>query len=311
MENSFISRYWIAKSMRTFHVILAVAAAVSYTISGFSGEDWLAACGDGIAAFGILHFFIHTNLHRKYNFSIDYHRTYSLPNEKIRRLNAAFLVVLVIGVCVGMVIARELYIGTLLAKLKLLFMYLLNKGFGVIFSTEGLGKDDVLIQEDQSLLDMLNGVAPQSNNACETTANHIQTIIIIAGLLVLVILVLLFVIGIIRRTLHSARETGEEKLWRETMDREEKLSRRTRRKQQRLGNSPADRIRRIYRHSINRKRRRGQTVPEWMTPSEIESMVSIPEDPQYRLLHSLYEKARYSEDGCRDQEAKQAKGLNL
>ena len=64
--------------------------------------------------------------------------------------------------------------------------------------------------------------------------------------------------------------------------------------------SASQQIRRRYRSTI-RKATKGQPN-KWATPSELEQAASLPDDEVTAQLHDCYEKARYSEDGCSNEE---------
>ena len=66
-------------------------------------------------------------------------------------------------------------------------------------------------------------------------------------------------------------------------------------------------VRRLYRKQILRLRRRGQVIPESSAPREAEQLVGLTTRPDSDLVHRLYEKARYSENGCHDDELRQMK----
>ena len=44
------------------------------------------------------------------------------------------------------------------------------------------------------------------------------------------------------------------------------------------------------------------------TPEELEEFAEVPADERRALLHGLYEKARYSEDGCTRDDVQALKG---
>lgn len=312
MENSFIIRFWIAKSMRTLHVVLAVIAVAAHVIASISGKSWLFAFSDTLALFAILHFFIHSSLHRRYCFLTDHLRVYALPKKKISQISSRFLLAFLISACIAMALARELYRGTLIKKLRLLFMYILQKLLGGLIDTGGLDKEGLLVQNDQSLLDTLSGIAARSEQPWEKVVDYIQTIIVLVGLALLVALILYFIVRAIRRAISSGRaESPAIRIRRETQEQAESLTRGKTQRERLLDFSPNARVRRLYRHRINRSRRRGQMVSVWLTPSEIETEVSLPKEDAYLHLHRMYEKARYSENGCTAQEAEQLKSLKL
>ncbi len=60
--------------------------------------------------------------------------------------------------------------------------------------------------------------------------------------------------------------------------------------------SPDQKIRRFYKKTI--RRALPQRPLGWETPRELEQKAGLSQTPQDQLLHDLYEKARYSETGC-------------
>lgn len=87
---------------------------------------------------------------------------------------------------------------------------------------------------------------------------------------------------------------------------------RTRAKKERR-NSPNQKIRRFYKKTILRamkERPSGASGPDsrqlpagWETPSELEAKAKLSPDESTEKLHTLYEKARYSREGCTKEEA--------
>ena len=65
--------------------------------------------------------------------------------------------------------------------------------------------------------------------------------------------------------------------------------------------SPNAQVRRKYRRAVLRSAK--EAPPQWASPQEIETRAGL-EDSQ---LHRLYEKARYSQEGCTSQESRSLK----
>ena len=305
MENNFFVRFWVTRSMRDFHVTLAVIAVVAKVIGAISHNAALPVIGDVVALFGIIHYFFHGYFHRQQQFLINNMRTYSLPKKKIARIGSGFLGGFMLLVCIGMAVVRELYTGTLLAKLKIFFSYIMKTILDALFGTDGLGTDDHIIQNNYDLIGAMNSIAAKEETPWENFINAVQTVLIIIGVIMLVVLIVMFAVNAVRNVLSKAGITVKKNVGKETSDREESLRGTAVRRDKLLDFSANAKIRRIYRKVINRQRRKGQTVPEWMTPAEIESHVAIPENQQARQLHEIYEKARYSESGASDEEARQ------
>lgn len=311
MENNFVYRFWVNSSMRDFHVTLGVLAVVTQVVGRLSGRPELFAVADVVALFTILHFFIHGYFHRQQKFLTDNQKVYSLPKKKIARTGGFFLVGFLVAVSVGMAVVKEVYSGTLFAKLKAMFLYVLGVMFGAILDTDGLGKDELLLQDNTNLLGVMNQFSQKSDSPWDNVINSIQTILIVIGVIFLVVLCITMIVNYVRRLIGGAKFDVKGRSGREVNDREESIRGKGAKREKLLDFSPNAKARRIYRRCINRQRKRGQAVPEWMTPAEIESMVALSGDEQHLELHHIYEKARYSELGCTEEDAKRAKALKV
>lgn len=311
MENNILIRFWVSRPMRDFHVTLGVVAVAAHVIGNLSKNPALPVLGDVLALFGILHYFFHGYFYRQQQFLINNMKTYSLPKKKIARTGGAYLGSFLLMVCMGMALAREIYTGTLLAKLKVLVLYVVNIILSALLGTDGLGREDHITQNNYDLIGAMGGVAQQSDSAWENLINTIQTVLIIIGLVLMVVLIIVFLVNAVRNLLSKAGMHVKKNTGKETFDREESLRGAAAQYDNPLDFSANARIRRIYRRKINRQRKRGQAVPEWMTPAEIESHVAIPDNLQSRQLHEIYEKARYSEAGASEEDARQIRKLDV
>ena len=71
--------------------------------------------------------------------------------------------------------------------------------------------------------------------------------------------------------------------------------------------STEGRIRKLYYRSIRRRLRSGKTPSRSMTPSQIEALASLSQNPGADQLHEAYEKARYDTEGCAKEDLEKAK----
>ncbi len=311
MENNLFVRFWIHSSMRNFHVSLAVIAVASYVIGGISHNPSLTVVSDVVTLFGIIHYFIHGYFHRQHIFLTNNMKVYSLPKKKIARTGSFFLAFFMLMVCIGMTIVRELYQGTLIAKLKMLVLFVISKVLTALFGTDGLGREEHIVQNNFDLIGSMNNIAAKSESPWENVINAVQTMLIIIGVILMIVLIIMAIVNYVRRLIGKAGLNVKKTVGKETADREESLWASTAKREKLLDFSPTAKIRRIYRRSINRQRKKGQIVPDWMTPAEIENHVSMPAEEQYRQLHEIYEKARYSESGANDDDARRIKKLDV
>lgn len=85
-------------------------------------------------------------------------------------------------------------------------------------------------------------------------------------------------------------------------DQEERSSDKKRKRPSFWDRSPNAQVRRRYRRAVERMAK--EAPPVWAAPEEIEAKVGL----QNAELHGLYEKARYSREGCSAQEIRELKG---
>lgn len=310
MENNFFFQFWVSRSLRDFHVVLSVVAVCSQVIGAVSGNQNISSFGEIIALFTILHFFLHGYFYRQQKFLSDNMRVYSLPKKKIARTGSLFLLLFLTCICIGMAIVREIYSGTLLEKIKSLFLYLFQSLLDQAFQSDGLGKGDMISQEN-TLFGAMNQISAKPDSAWENLINQIQTILILLGILLLIVLCIFAVVSFVRRIAAKAHLQIKQVVRKDTIDQEKQLRRTASSKEKLLDFSPVAKIRRAYRRCINQRRRKNQSIPQWMSPKEVEQLVSVPEEMAYQQLHALYEKARYSQSGCSQEDVQTVKKLKI
>ena len=312
MENNFFFQFWVNRSLRDFHVVLSVIALGSQVIGAISNNPNIASFGEGIALFTILHFFLHGYFYRQQKFLSDNMRVYSLPKKKIAKTGTFFLTLFLTCICIGMAVIREIYTGSLIGKLKALFLFLLQTIFGAAFKSDGLGKDELLVESNNDLLGVMNQFSSKADSPWERVINNIQTLLIILGVLLLVVLCIWAAITAIRRFFGNlGAGTSVRKTALNTNDQEKRIAQSTASREKIFDFSPVAKIRRAYRRCINQRRRKNQSIPQWMSPKEVEQLVSVPEETAYQQLHELYEKARYSQSGCSQEDVQAVKKLKI
>ncbi len=310
MENNFFFQFWVSRSLRDFHVVLSVVAICSQIIGAVSGNQNISSFGEIIALFTILHFFLHGYFYRQQKFLSDNMRVYSLPKKKIARTGSLFLLLFLTCICIGMAIVREIYSGTLLEKIKSLFLYLFQSLLGQAFQSDGLGKGEMISQEN-TLFGAMNQISAKPDSAWENLINQIQTILILLGILLLIVLCIFAVVSFVCRIAAKAHLQIKQVVRKDTIDQEKQLRRTASSKEKLLDFSPVAKIRLAYRRCINQRRRKNQSIPQWMSPKEVEQLVSVPEEMAYQQLHALYEKARYSQSGCSQEDVQTVKKLKI
>lgn len=309
MENKsfFLFRYWSTHPLLDFHVGLAVIAVALSLISKVAEEPSYGMISDILAIFLILHYFIHGFYYRQHRFISDNQRVYSMPRKKIARISAILLAGFMFFICVGMALAKELYTGTLYEKVKALIMYILGMIFGALLDNDGLGRDDPAFADHKNVLGVMNGVTGHKEGIWDTILNSIQSVLIVVGLLALVILCVSLLINYVKNRISGFTLKGRKEIALDVSDREEGIFNRRNKRKKLLDFSPEARIRSLYRRSIKQHKGQNRMISPWMTPAEIETIAQLPSQPYYKTLHELYEKARYSQDGCTAEDVNQVK----
>lgn len=157
----------------------------------------------------------------------------------------------------------------------------------------------------------MNQISAKPDSAWENLINQIQTILILLGILLLIVLCIFAVVSFVCRIAAKAHLQIKQVVRKDTIDQEKQLRRTASSKEKLLDFSPVAKIRRAYRRCINQRRRKNQSIPQWMSPKEVEQLVSVPEEMAYQQLHALYEKARYSQSGCSQEDVQTVKKLKI
>ena len=311
MENNKLFRFWVSCSMRDLHITLMVIAVAFWLVGNLSKIEQCHVLSDVLAIFAIIHFFVHGYFHRQQKFLSNNQRVYSLPKKKIAKSGGLFLVVFMGFAGAGIAVVKEIYTGTLLMKMKALWMVILGKAFRVLIETDGLGTDELTLKEAEEILGLGGNIVAQEEKPWEAIVDKIQTVLIVIGVIVLVGVLISLLVNYIRHIIENSKMQRKEHTGVEINDKEESLLGKSVKKESILDFSPNAKTRRIYRRCINRMKRRGQVVPENLTPAEIERLVNMPMEKKYVELHQIYEKARYSEVGCSEEDAKRVKELKV
>lgn len=311
MENNKLFLFWKNSTMRDFHVSLAVIAVASHMVGRLSKNEYAFVLADVIALFTIFHYFVHGYLYHQHKFLTDNQRVYSLPKKKIARTGTIFLTAFLFVVSVTIAIVKEIYSGTLVEKIKTIFLYLVGTFFGSLLETGGLGEDELLLQNNYDLIGTLNQISAKTDSPWEKVISSVQTFLIVVGVIFLLVLCVAAIAGYIRKMIAGTRVIVRDEQGREVKDREEKIKNVSAKREHILDFSPTAKARRIYRKYIHRQRKKGQVLSESLTPAEIEKLVAMPEEEKYLTLHQIYEKARYSEFGCTEEEAQKVKTLKV
>lgn len=193
-------------------------------------------------------------------------------------------------------------IGALLLVLFLLPSLLYGKEFKLHLTAETSDQtyDEVMYQEPETggmeITDTQIANAIAATYATPKWVKALIRVLCFGVLALLVVTAIILFVRWIRRLGHDfSVEEEDEVVFLDSVQEDDAESLTW--KKERSGRLSADQqIRKRYRKTI-RKATKGQP-DKWATPSELEQNASLPDNEATQALHEVYEKARYSEDGC-------------
>ena len=294
--------------MKNVTVPLAVAAAAAAFLARISGDGKFALISEILGIAAVFHFLLHAYFYRRHRFLSDSQSVYSMPKKKIKSIGSRYLIVYLILTAAGMAAVRELYQGTLLAKIKYFFLYILAKVFGFVFENGGIGGTETITGDRYGLMETLGQFGEGSSSGWQRFVGTLQSILVIGGIFLVAFLLIALLIANLRRKIQEMSGRGGSAEIRDTNDRSARL-RRANKGPGIFDPSANARVRRLYKKTVLRKKARSQVLLDCWTPTEIERSVRLEEaSPDgSRRLHHIYEKARYSRNGCVEDEVEQAK----
>ncbi len=306
MESNPLYRYWQQHSLLNLHVAAGVLVCCMHAVSWASGMGRLGSAADLLALLAILHFVVHAWVHRQWQFNSDHMRLYALPKREIARTGGRHLGLFMLCSLVLMALVREVYTGTLAAKLWLLLRWLVYTLFGAFLEGGGLGRSEIITQVNRDLLGDLSGLSANSHSMWENILNYVQTVLVVVGLVMMLVLMLWFAWASLRERLGEA--LGRTGAGAGNISDDVKTAAARRARVPRFGGSESARVRRLYWRHV-RRARRGALIPRSATPAEIEELVGLAGAAGCAEMHDLYEKARYSANGCSGAELARMKEL--
>lgn len=303
MGNNRIINYWITHSMSGVHISAAVIAVFLQVLTAVGANPILAKCGTWLFAAGVIHFIVHTNLHRQYHFLLDDRNTRSIPLKQIKCFNRR-AIVLYILVSMAVIAAAADFGGLQIAgRLAGLCKFCFYTVIAWFLSNCGL--DTGKVPPEYRFGTLRQGRAAQDRETIEVILGYLQVALVIIGIIVIAAII----VSVVRRILSESSPGGStrkrlsqssEKLY-SGMDTEGRL--------RIWNNDPNAGIRKMYYKEVRKLNRRRKRLRKDYTPMEIERTVGFPNDSYYLRLHELYEQARYSDMGCTKEDYNSLKEL--
>lgn len=305
-------RYWASHSMMHVHVLFAVLASGIYFVSKMSDKKhdlaYLESWAILVFAIGVLHFLIHSFLYRQHKYLFDHQNVQSLPKERIRRFNFLFFLFFLACCVISVLLFSLLPISRMrdqtLYDLKVFFGLII--GFFISFGGTNTARYDY--QNNAAKL-AKNTMAKEAG----LEATPLALIIIKGALIVLGLLLILYIIFRIVKEKFTAWR-GEDALGgsrkiRGVDEISKRLDKDPLGKLSIFQRDPNSKIRRRFKQEILRgekdKKRFFYFTAKELTQNE------FGKNPSNREFHELYEKARYHEEGCDEQDWQRMREIRL
>lgn len=306
---------WARAGMENAHIALVLLAGALYLASRFAREAWLADAGLWVLFLAVVSLMVHYNQHQLLEHLEMRSGVSYLPERRIRVANNVLLAGFMLVTGILMAVLPRAPLGELAGRIAALLRSVAGALLGLLFSDAGGS-----VGQGAGLLDVeLEKGAPTARGS-----GLIDQLIAVlegaAGVAAAVALAALVALGarwLLRRLLargdgdgpvgaHEFVEVAEE--------RAETRPAGPRRRPEAPGRGPSARVRRAWRREVARRARRlsrrgapspGAALLPFSTPSEAEGLVGWA-GARREALHACYEKARYAEGGCGEEEAARA-----
>ena len=285
-------------------MILLAAAGVLCLVNYYPKNPFFADCVHSAFVVDIFSVLIHTNQQGIYDYMRMNKDVSHVPKRQIYLINTLLLTgfLILTGGCMFLFV--HLPYRNVIDAVKTVFVAVIRWILQLLLRKGSAPEEEIITQETEPFFQNL----PRSQNVSWFARILEYLFLIIAVVSIAAILVLLLVA--IYRKLTSRREGTE-------LDKREFVSPKMERKKVKrtssgeklrfFDRSTEGRIRKLYYRSIRRRLRSGKTPSRSMTPSQIEALASLSQNPGADQLHEAYEKARYDTEGCAKEDLEKAK----
>ena len=285
-------------------MILLAAAGVLCLVNYYTKDPFFADCAYAVFVVDIFSVLIHTNQQGIYDYMRMNKDVSHVPKRQIYLINTLLLTgfLILTGGCMFLFV--HLPYRNVIDAVKTVFVAVIRWILQLLLRKGSAPEEEIITQETEPFFQNL----PRSQNVSWFAQILEYLFLIIAVVSIAAILVLLLVA--IYRKLTSRREGTE-------LDKREFVSPKMERKKVKrtssgeklrfFDRSTKGRIRKLYYRSIRRRLRSGKTPSRSMTPSQIEALASLSQNPGADQLHEAYEKARYDTESCAKEDLEKAK----
>lgn len=300
MDGRRLFHFWMTHSMKYVTVPLGVATVVGEFLSNVSSDPTFGRIGLVIGVIGLFHFLIHTYFYRRHRFLSNAAMVSTMPKKRIKSVGMRYMALYLLLTAVVLVLVFSAYQGTLLALMRGVLLLVFGTLLRGLVSTSGLGGSDTVVGNAAGADRAAGSLAGAQEGAWGQGVSALQTVLVVVGLVVIVVLIALLIVAKIRQKVYEAASAADGVTIYDTNDKSEQ-SKVKGSWRDALDFSDTMRVRRMYKKLILQKKPRAVALASCFTPKELEAAVHI--DPELgKSVHELYEKARYSKEGCSEED---------
>lgn len=298
-------QFYCRHSLAGFHLVLLAAAGILCLVNYYTKDPFFADCAYAVFIVDIFSVLIHTNQQGIYDYMRMNKDVSHVPKQQIYLINTLLLTgfLILTGGCMFLFV--HLPYREVIDAVKTFFITIIRWIVQLLFHHNPPAQEEELVtQETEPFFPSL----PRFDGVSWLAQILEYLFMIIAVVCISAILVTLLV-AIYRKL--TARREGTELDEREfvspKMERKKVERTASREKLRFFDRSTEGRIRKLYYRSIRRRLRSGKTPARSMTPSQIEALASLSQNPGADQLHEAYEKARYDTESCAKEDLEKAK----
>ena len=298
-KNKWINR-WIARPMDTAHLLTALALGFCYAAGLLMPSERLQGLGYWGIFLLILEYIAHKNLNAAYHFLNNTTEASTIPVQQIKGVNLAMLSIHTGFTVLAMLLVPLLGLERLLFGAKDALIWLVRSLVSFFPRHQAIPETAPMPEPEAApspFPPIAEGVTPRWLEILLQILEFVCTILAAA------LIAALFCYGIYqlyRKWIERQRYEGELREFVSPLS-ETRRQKPQKRSQTALWRdfSPSASMRRLYMRTLQKNKPKNLSLPASSTPAELETSVfGGAKNP----LHEYYEKARYSREGCSQQD---------
>ena len=288
------------------HMAVVALFALLFIIGAVSGNRFVSTLNYYLAFAYMIMILIYMNFLNLEGYLAVNKDVQNIPVKRIGRTNNLMLLGY-LGITVTVMILMPIFgLDKAIAGIGRGILWLIR--FLASLKKGGDEPADPIVPEEEVSGDGGGGGMPNMGDAEKSmwveALYHALTVTLIVIIVILVIALIIYAVyRLVKAFYRPIRENSDEQEFIDPEDDDREYAEPQggffRRVREIIDPTPTAAVRRIYRKRIKKQKKE---FSEALTPQEIEAAVGLPEGSGRQILHETYEKARYSSNGCTDQD---------